>query len=299
MSTEKFVTVEKLGRFLTNVKTYVNNADEDIQDELDDVVAAVGDENSGLVKAVADLRNEMNALGGVDGGDGIGGMIDAKIAGLDVVDSEVAGEYVASVSETDGKISVIRKALPVYEAVGAAATAEQNAKDYADGLASNYEVAGEAAKAEAAAKSYTDALANGTVAQHTATLAELTGVGENSINSKVAAAVAGVIDGAPEAFDTLKEVAVWISNNDHASDVAGLVSDVTNLKAIDHTAYVAADETNLQAAKDYADGKFQEKGNFETAGAAAEALEDAKEYANELIANLPLATEADIDALFA
>lgn len=275
MSTEKFVTVEKLGRFLTNVKTYVNNADEDIQDELDDVVAAVGDENSGLVKAVADLRNEMNALGGVDGGDGIGGMIDAKIAGLDVVDSEVTGEYVASVSETDGKISVIRKALPVYEAVGAAA------------------------KAEAAAKSYTDALANGTVAQHTATLAELTGVGENSINSKVAAAVAGVIDGAPEAFDTLKEVAVWISNNDHASDVAGLVSDVTNLKAIDHTAYVAADETNLQAAKDYADGKFQEKGNFETAGAAAEALEDAKEYANELIANLPLATEADIDALFA
>lgn len=248
MSTQKFVTVEKLGRFLTNVKTYVNTADEDIQDELDDVVAAVGDENSGLVKAVADLRNEMNALGGVDGGDGIGGMIDAKIAGLDVVDAEVAGEYVAAVSETDGKIAVVRKALPVYEAVG------------------------EAAKAEAAAKSYTDALANGTVAQHTAALAELNGTGVNSINAKVAAAVAGVVDGAPEAFDTLKEVAAWINDNDHAEDVAGLVTDVENLKKINHEAYVGADATVLQNAKDYADG---------------------------LITNLPLATNDDIDALFA
>ena len=43
-----------------------------------------------------------------------------------------------------------------YDAAGAAATAEQNAKDYADGLASNYDAAGAAATAEQNAKDYAD-----------------------------------------------------------------------------------------------------------------------------------------------
>jgi hypothetical protein len=120
------------------------------------------------------------------------------------------------------------------------------------------------------------------------------------------AAVATVLDGAPEAFDTLKEVAAWIANNDHATDVATLMTDVENLKKIDHDAYVAADADVLNdakeyakeyadglasnydaagsasaaeaAAKSYADGKFQVAGNYETEGAAAQALVDAKAY---------------------
>ena len=43
-----------------------------------------------------------------------------------------------------------------YEIAGAAATAEQNAKSYADGLAVNYDAKGSAASALADAKSYTD-----------------------------------------------------------------------------------------------------------------------------------------------
>lgn len=43
-----------------------------------------------------------------------------------------------------------------YDAKGAAATAEANAKAYADGLAGNYDVAGAAATAEANAKAYSD-----------------------------------------------------------------------------------------------------------------------------------------------
>ena len=50
---------------------------------------------------------------------------------------------------------------------------------------------------------------------------------------------------------------------------------VDALEAIDHDAYVAADETNLQAAKDYADGLA---GNYDESGAAAQALTDAKAY---------------------
>ena len=71
--------------------------------------------------------------------------------------------------------------------------------------------------------------------------------------SASAAAVAKVVDGAPESFDTLKEVAAWIADNSHAATVTQLVTDVNNLKKIDHNAYVAADATTLASAKEYAD----------------------------------------------
>lgn len=49
------------------------------------------------------------------------------------------------------------KLADTYEAKGAAATAEANAKAYADGLAKNYDGAGSAAQALADAKTYSDA----------------------------------------------------------------------------------------------------------------------------------------------
>lgn len=49
------------------------------------------------------------------------------------------------------------KLSETYDAKGAAATAEANAKAYADGLAKNYDVAGAAASAESAAKAHSDA----------------------------------------------------------------------------------------------------------------------------------------------
>ena len=56
-----------------------------------------------------------------------------------------------------------------------------------------------------------------------------------------AAAVATVLDGAPEKFDTLKEIAAWIAEADTAEDAASLVTRVSALEAIDHDAYVDAD----------------------------------------------------------
>lgn len=60
------------------------------------------------------------------------------IAALDVADTAVSGQYVSEVSETDGKISVVRASLPdyseTYDAKGAATTAETNAKAYTDTL---------------------------------------------------------------------------------------------------------------------------------------------------------------------
>lgn len=86
------------------------------------------------------------------------------------------------------------------------------------------------------------------------------------------AAVAAVVAGAPDAFDTLKDVADWIASNNHAQDVATLMTDVENLKKIDHNAYVAADETVLASAKSYADGLAS---NYDAAGAAATAKSEA------------------------
>jgi hypothetical protein len=63
---------------------------------------------------------------------------DQKVAALDKTDTAVSGEYVSAVSEEDGIITVTRAPLPdysgTYDAKGAAAAAEQNAKDYADSL---------------------------------------------------------------------------------------------------------------------------------------------------------------------
>lgn len=70
-----------------------------------------------------------------------------------------------------------------------------------------------------------------------------------------AAAVATILDNAPASFDTLKEVADWISSNDHAADVATLMTDVENLKKIDHKAYKAADTALETSLKGYVDGK--------------------------------------------
>ena len=56
-----------------------------------------------------------------------------------------------------------------------------------------------------------------------------------------AAAVATVLDGAPEKFDTLKEIAAWIADADTAEDAASLVTRVSALEGIDHEAYVGAD----------------------------------------------------------
>ena len=60
----------------------------------------------------------------------------------------------------------------VFDADGAADTAEQNAKDYADGLAVNYDAAGSATTAENNAKGYADGLASNYDAAGSATTAE-------------------------------------------------------------------------------------------------------------------------------
>ena len=210
----------------------------------------------------------MNALGDIEGGEGLGGMIDAKIAALDVEDAAVEGQYVSSVAEVDGKVVVSRAALPVYEEVGVAA--------------------GAAAQALADAKAYVDGIVNDTTADDGAVtkglnsrIADLEAIDHDKLAADASvAAVATVLDGAPEKFDTLKEVAQWISDSETAASAADLVTRVATLEAIDHDAYVAADTALETSLKDYVDGKVD--GKFDAVGAAETAEQNAKSYADGL-----------------
>lgn len=51
-------------------------------------------------------------------------------------------------------------------------------------------------------------------------------------NDEASTAVAGVLNGAPEAFDTLKEIADWIQDNTDAADIINLGNRVTNLETV-------------------------------------------------------------------
>lgn len=189
---------------------------------------------------VKDVKSIQDELNSLSGGAGsIATQIDNAIAALDLPNT--------------------------YEAKGAAADAQIAAEAYADGLAVNYDAAGTAAGLNTAMD---------------ARVQVLEAIDHDKLAADAAAsAVATVLDGAPEKFDTLKEVAQWIADSETAASAADLVTRVGALEAIDHDAYVEADKTVLADAKTYADGLA---GNYEVAGAAAKALADAKADAAEL-----------------
>ena len=281
---KKFVDFSGLDYFWTKAKNYIDGVDTamsakvvTVEGDVANLKTTVGNANSGLVQKVNALQAELDGLSG--GAGSITTQIENALGTLDVADAAVVGQYVSSVSETDGKITVTRADLPdyteVYDAKGAAAGALADAKAYADGLADNYDAAGTAAGLDAAMD---------------ARVKVLEAIDHDKLATDAAAdAVATVLDGAPEKFDTLKEIAQWISDSETADSAADLVTRVSALEAIDHDAYVAADETVLADAKDYADGLAD---NYDAAGAAATALADAKDYADGLADNYEVAGAA-------
>jgi len=116
-----------------------------------------------------------------------------------------------------------------YDAAGAASTAEKNAKDYADSLAGNYEVAG----AEGRASAYTNAeiaKLSGVYATKN-TVDTLVGSDtDKSVRTVAAEEVAKVVAEAPESYNTLKEIADWIQNDTTGS--AEMANDIKDLQDI-------------------------------------------------------------------
>lgn len=76
----------------------------------------------------------------------------ARVAALETAGYQTSAQVTASI---EAAIAAL-KAEDLWDSKGAAATAEANAKAYADSLAGNYDGKGAAAAAEAAAKAYSD-----------------------------------------------------------------------------------------------------------------------------------------------
>ena len=150
-------------------------------------------------------------------------------------------------------------------------TAEANAKaDAAEKyqVKGNYETAGAAAEAFASAKTYTDSLA----------------VNYDAAGSAAAAFASAktYTDGLDAAMDSRVDV---LEASSHTHDNKGVLDGITAVKV------AAWDAAEANAKADAAD-KYQVKGEYEAAGAAAQALVDAKSYADGLAVNYDAAGAA-------
>ena len=224
--------------------------------------------------------------------------------------------------------------------------AQAAAEAYADGLVKDaegkvkFDAAGAAAAAQAAAEATasadatTKANAAQAAAEQKATdlntamnerVAKLEAIDHEKLALDASAtAVAAIVAGAESDFDTLKEVADWINNDttgaaalqiavsEHNDAIESLSEDkqdvITDLGTIRDGA--AAGAVAEQNAKDFATGLVMDgdKVRFDAAGAAAQALADAKADAADLYqvkgdylipSDLEFATDGDIDDLFA
>ena len=220
-----------------------------------DAADAEGSAFARIAKLVADL----NAMTGGNGS--IAEQIKTAIEDLDVAAS--TGDYVKSIAQEDGKIVPVVGTFN-FDEKGAAATAEQNAKDYADSLADDYDPAGAAAAvADDLADHEADTVAHVTADERTAWNAAKSAIDTFLKDANMT----------EDAVDTLKELQTYMTTDGAAA--AALVGRVAALEEIDHDAYKAADEATLASAKSYADGLAS---NYDAAGAADDALADAKAY---------------------
>ena len=144
--------------------------------------------------------------------------------------------------------------------------------------------------------------------------AATTGSVAHTANAAAAAKVAEIVANADADFDTLKEIADWILNDttgaaDMANDIAALQSLVGDKAVATQIAEAIAAEgldkyalaANLNALVDRVVAlEAIDHSKFEAAGAAAQALADAKAYTDaEIASHVTALSEAEIDAAIA
>ena len=242
--------------------------------------AAEGVEASGLRKEIAAAeaaaKSHADSAAATAKSEAISAAGSAASGLLDAYKTEVSttyatkGEQTALETTLTGEINKKANSADVYvkgDVDSAIATAKGEAisaaNSYADGLAKNYDAAGAAATAEANAKAYVDGIVGDVTGEDgvvtkglNSRIADLEAIDHDKLAADAsAAAVATVLDGAPEKFDTLKEVAQWIADSESAATAADLVTRVKALEDIDHDAYKAADTALETSLKGYVDGK--------------------------------------------
>ena len=59
---DKFIVIENLSKFWEKSKDYIDNADASIKDDVKAINTAIGDQSSGILKDLADLRADINGI---------------------------------------------------------------------------------------------------------------------------------------------------------------------------------------------------------------------------------------------
>lgn len=210
-------------------------------------------------------------------GGSVGAQIDAKIQALDVDDAAVAGQYVSAVSETDGKITVTRAALPdyteVYDAKGAAAQALTDAKGYADGLNTAMDTRMDAAEGKLTTLIGTDAGKSVRAIANEELVAQL------------------IPETAAASLDTLQEIAAWIQA--HPGDASAMNAAIEALQTKVGDSPVA---DQITAAIDALKiGDYAKAADLTAAVGRITALEGkAHEHANKALLDTYTQTEANL-----
>lgn len=257
-----------------------------------------------LIGGTATSANEANKVVKRDAnGDFAAGVITADLVG-DVTGtvSSLSNHDTADLAENaTNKYFTNQRAIDantgLWDTIGAAATAEANANDYADGLASNYDPAGSASAAQTAAQSYADGLASNYDPAGSAATAQLNaenyadGLAGNYDSYGSASAVQGNLDthtNATSAHGVTGNIvgttdAQTISNKTLGSDLAAGGYKVSGL----------ADPTANQdsATKAYVDGAISDLVDsapalLDTLNELAAAIADNPNYATDIAASL-------------
>lgn len=155
--------------------------------------------------------------------DKVTGAVNGHLAGLDA----------------NGNLVDSGKSVTDFDAAGAASTAKTEVLKYVGTIPADAKAKDVVAyiKEAVTAGHYDDTALKAEVNKNTTAIATLNGTGDGSVKKAVSDAVASIVNGAPEAYDTLKEISDWISS--HASDAAGMNSqiktnkeDITKLKTL-------------------------------------------------------------------
>lgn len=187
----------------------------------------------------------------------------------DMVVIAVSDDHKVTASITDGSITLAKLATDVQTAIGKAHSHEnadvlagitaQNIVDWNDAVAKEHEHANKDVIDGITAEKV--AAWDGAQAAAEATAAAALGEAKTELEGKISAAQTAAEKVATDLNDAMN-------------------TRVEALEGIDHDAYVAADETNLQAAKDYADGLA---GNYDEAGAAAAVQGDTDKTVKDIV----------------
>ena len=239
-------TYDALGSAATAEQNAKDYADEKVADLVDGAPALLDTLNE-LAAAIADNPNYATDVANL-----VAGKQDALTAGsnIAIVNDVISVTGLTSSEISDFNTAALAATAAAYDMYGAAASAQEAAEDYADGLAINYDAAGSASTAEANAATYTDnainaldtddieegtsnkyftdARARGAVSAGTG-LDYNSSTGEFSVDtaeiatqSYVNTAISNLVDGAPALLDTLNELAAAIN------DDASFASTITN-----------------------------------------------------------------------